>query len=75
MPASASALVHGAALIMGANSTDTKIVNITGMANGSANQIGYWGYGLYVGSSVISSISLRSSTGNFDAGTVYVYGA
>ena len=31
--------------------------------------------GHYVGSSTVSSISLISDTGNFDAGTIYVYGA
>jgi hypothetical protein len=31
--------------------------------------------GWYSGSSTISSVSLISSTGNFDAGTIYVFGA
>jgi len=31
--------------------------------------------GHYVGTSTVSSISLISDTGNFDAGTIYVYGA
>jgi hypothetical protein len=31
--------------------------------------------GHYVGTSAVSSISLISDTGNFDAGTIYVYGA
>lgn len=33
------------------------------------------GKGIYIGTSTISSISLVSSSGNFDAGTVFVYGA
>jgi hypothetical protein len=31
--------------------------------------------GIYTGSSAVTSVSLISSSGNFDAGTLYVYGA
>lgn len=50
--------------------------------NGSAQRgssgnsaIAYWGQGFYEASAAITSISLISSSGNFDSGTVYVLGA
>ena len=33
------------------------------------------GNGAYINSSVVTSVSVTSSTGNFDGGTLYVYGA
>lgn len=69
-------LIQGAAMIMGANSTSPKVVNISGMGAGfGPNLVGYIGYGLYVGTSAVTSVSLVSTVGNFDAGTMFVYGA
>ena len=62
------------ATIDGTNSSGIKPIQVASTASGS----GYEPYnftGYYGGSSAISSITLISSSGNFDAGTVYVYGA
>jgi hypothetical protein len=42
-------------------------------AAGGNNQNNYYGGGVYTGSSTISSISIFSNSGNFDAGNIYVY--
>ena len=71
----ASTTMSGYALFSGCNASGVKIYNMSGMANpgaGSYNR-GYVVGGYYTGSSTISSISLVTEAGNFDAGTVYVY--
>jgi hypothetical protein len=71
----AASAVSGTALISGANSSGVKPILITGM--GSVNSgVGHRGTasgGLWTGSATVASISINISTGNFDAGTVYVY--
>jgi hypothetical protein len=74
MGSSAGNSVSGVATIFGANSTGLKPVIITGSASGTGNS-GQTGQGLYKGTSVISSISAYSDTGNFDSGTIYIYGS
>ena len=66
-----------ALMINGANSSGAKIVNsISGVLPGSgANPRHYAFQGVYTGSSTISSLVFKSDNGNFDAGTVYVYGS
>jgi len=64
----------GHTLIMGANSTAPKPFVATGFGDGTDSR-GYNVTGIYIGTSTISSISIISGTGNFDGGTVYVYGA
>lgn len=71
---SAGNTFSGHALIMGANSTAPKPFVATGFGDGTDSR-GYQVTGIYTGSSPISSISIISGTGNFDGGTVYVYGA
>jgi hypothetical protein len=63
--------------LSGTNSTDIKVGNQLGFGEnfGSAQQEGFLTYNTYSGSSTISSVSIISSTGNFDAGTIFVYGA
>ena len=71
----AASTVSGSAMILGANSSGVKPVLITGMGTASAGS-GHRGTasgGLWTGSATVSSISINVSTGNFDAGTVYVY--
>lgn len=70
-----SAASEGAAtvLVTGANSTGIKGYNVCGSATGTTPTVFVTG-GYYVGTSVISSVSFISSTGNFDSGTVYIYG-
>lgn len=71
---SAAGVGYGAALIYGANSSGVKpfICSGTGEGSGSEqwNSFGHWN-----NTSVISSIALVSNGGNFDGGTVYIYGA
>ena len=75
MSGSATSTVSGSVMLSGANASGVKAFSYAGSADpaGSNNQFAYIGYGYYSGSSTISSISIYSSTGNFDAGTVYVY--
>lgn len=77
MANSAASVVRSAISIDGANSTGIKTYNWTGAAtNASSNgQYHVAGGGTYTDSNVISSISIVSQTGNFDAGTVFIYGA
>ena len=74
--ATAASNFAGGVEVMGANSTATKHVTIISGAsgvNGNARQITN---GIYTGTSVISSFSVRVTGGaSFDAGTVYIYGA
>ena len=67
----------GTASILGCNTTGFKAFTVMGAgANDSGNsQRSYWYNGVYLGTSTISSIDIVSNSGNFDAGTVYVYGA
>ena len=67
--------VSGTALIMGANSSGVKPILLNGMGTavvGNGNR-GTASGGLWTGSATVTSISINTSTGNFDAGTVYVY--
>lgn len=63
--------------IFGANSTGFKAFQLSGNANtgGGNDQQGVAVSGIYKGSAAITSVSVISSTGNFDAGTIYIYGA
>jgi hypothetical protein len=64
-------------LLTGCNSTGFKVGMTAGgssSAGGNNGQSVSTG-GIYKGTSVITSISVRSSTGNFDGGTLYVYGS
>lgn len=59
--------------LRGGNSTGVKPYNHSSIRTNG----GEWRFyqGLYKGTSAISSVSIISSSGNFDAGTIYVYGA
>jgi hypothetical protein len=61
--------------LSGCNSSGVKVFNslAIGRPNGSHSQRAYLLGGFYNSSSTISSVSIISSSGNFDAGTVYVY--
>ena len=75
MSGSATSLVSGAAILSGCNSSGVKQFQILGgaSAGGNSDTNMYNTMGYYDSATVISSISLFSSSGNFDAGTVYVY--
>lgn len=73
---SATGRVSGYLLAQGCNSSGVKAFNSTGTGNSNSGNGGQFGYslgGYYNSSSTISSVSVFSSTGNLDAGTVYVY--
>jgi hypothetical protein len=68
--------VSGYALISGCNTSGVKAMQVVGSGetySGTANMRIYTTGGYYDSSSTISSISIFSSTGNLDNGTVFVY--
>lgn len=75
-PNDAAQSLDAGVVILGGNSSGIKTAQITGAAYASLGTSGnksvahnsYWS-----GSATISSISIVSSAGNFDAGTVFVY--
>ena len=76
MSASATSTISGGLLIDGANSSGIKIYQslASGSAGGSNGHQANIISGTYGGTSVISSISVLSTSGNFDNGTLFVYG-
>ena len=72
--ASASGYGAGYCLISGANASGVKIYSsVGGVNNAGTNGTQYFLGGIYNSATVISSISVISSSGNFDGGSVYVY--
>ena len=71
----ASSAMSGYALFSGCNAAGLKIYNSAGGVNPGAGAYprSYIIGGYYSTASTISSISIVSEAGNFDAGTVYVY--
>jgi hypothetical protein len=71
----AAANFTGTMLLSGCNSAGLKIATVSGAVDyvspGPAHA--YVSGGLYTGTSTISSVSVYSDNGNFDAGKVYVY--
>ena len=66
----------GFLLMDGANSTGIKPYSLGTFAQGSTTNLAVAFHGYYGGSSAITSVSIiATSGGNFDAGTIYVYGA
>jgi hypothetical protein len=72
MGSSASNAVSGMVILTGCNASGVKSFTSLGSGDGTG-ATGFWGGGYYNSSSVISSVSINSSTGNLDAGTVFVY--
>jgi hypothetical protein len=65
----------GGVIVSGANTAGVKMLDSLGSA---ASINGAWGYNLrgrYTGTSVIDSVSLISSSGNFDNGEMFIYGS
>ena len=76
MPNIATVNTSGAITFTGCNASGVKQFAGVGGSAGSPGQIAQTNFfiqGAYTGSSTISSISVVSSTGNFDNGDVYVY--
>jgi hypothetical protein len=61
--------------VRGTNSSGLKIGSMVANANNKNSSVTSNGIFSYKGTSTISSVSLVSNNGNFDAGTIYVYGA
>jgi len=68
-------VVYTIAMVEGAKGTGYKPFYAYGNADGSTTNESFSYGGLYAGSSAITSISLISTSGNFDGGTLYIYGA
>ena len=68
-------LLSGYCLISGCNASGVKVFNSAAglTADGSYNQEGTAAGGYWNESSTVSSVSIFSSSGNLDAGTVFVY--
>jgi hypothetical protein len=64
--------LSGHLLISGCNSAGVKVFNGLGVSRNSGSQSAFIG-GYYNSATVISSISIFTTGGNFDAGTVFVY--
>jgi hypothetical protein len=77
MAGAATSVSAGSVQIRGGNGTGLKsFISTGGTSNsGGANPVGVFLQGYYTSSSTISSISVFSNTGNFDAGTLFVYGS
>ena len=74
----ADGLISGSAMVFGCNSSGIKTYTWSGSGayDGSNNsQVGYVGSGIFNSSSTISTVTIRTTNGNFDAGTVFVYGS
>jgi len=64
--------------IQGGTKTGGKEFTVLGtglLASGTSGMIGRASSGVYLGSATISSVSIFADSGNFDAGTIYVYGS
>ena len=68
---------NGYLFMDGANNTGSKAFHyaIGASGNTGSGQIARFGGGVYTGASTISSVSIISSFGNFDGGTIYIYGS
>jgi hypothetical protein len=69
---SAANTVNGTCLISGCNSSGLKVYESVGLGSGTGRMM-FQLNGYYNSASTISSISVITEAGNFDAGTVYVY--
>jgi hypothetical protein len=68
--------VYGGVSITGANSSGFKAYSAVGAGGsygGNPNQIQATTQGMFESTATISSVSIISGNGNFDAGTIYVY--
>lgn len=75
MSSAVASNAYGYALFSGCNASGQKIFNAAGTgrpSGGSGHEVMVVG-GYYDSASTISSVSLFSTSGNFDAGTIFVY--
>ena len=67
---------NGFVQVLGANSTGGKVLTYAAAAMGnSTGSTGFSGGGAYLGTSVISSITFLSGSGNLDGGEIFIYGS
>jgi hypothetical protein len=76
MSNNAGSVIGASVWIDGTNTTNFKAFNAQGQSStgGGTGQVGYVHGGIYKGTSAITSVSVISDSGNFDAGTLFVYG-
>ena len=72
---SSSDIMYAYVNIAGANATGVKPYQFNSYTSGATGNRSYTTTGFYKGTSAITSVSIISSTGDFDAGTIFVYGA
>lgn len=77
MSDSASSTVRGYVIFEGCNSAGAKVFHSSGGASSPFSSVDSFAFSLggYVTAAAITSVTVRSSTGNFDAGTIFVYAA
>jgi hypothetical protein len=77
MASNAASAVSGYAIFSGTNTSGQKMYNLssgaTNPGGGANSQFITTNGGFYAGTSTISSVSIISGLGNFDAGTIFVY--
>jgi len=68
-------IFSGGITFTGCNSSGVKAFEVNGAGGGSGgiNNHAYMGQGYWDNSATVTSISILSSVGNFDAGTIYIY--
>jgi len=72
----AAAIASASVVITGANSSGVKQISSMGAGAsdyGGTNAPAFWLGGFYSGSAVITSVSVKTTSGNFNGGTIYVY--
>lgn len=77
MANNAGSVLRAGITLLGTNSTSGQIIaNVSSMCNtgGGTGNTGYAAQGYYTCSASVTSISIISSSGNFDNGTIYIYG-
>ena len=72
---SGSGKIDGYVLMSGTNTTGVKVYQALGGAQGGSGTYSDFTGGYYTGTSTISSVSALSSLGNFNAGTMFIYGS
>lgn len=77
LSSNAASTLAGGFQLTGGKSTGIKTFTFSGSGNdsGGNSHNAFIGQGVYRGSAAVTSISIISTNGNFDNGTIYVYGA
>lgn len=75
MSANTASTVNGYVQLSGGNSSGSKAFSWAGGGSpgGSSGHYQYFGGGIWSNSATVSSVSILSDSGNFDAGKIYIY--